>query len=156
MGGLNVCQQVGFGVEKGGVAGGEGGWDVYYSLVAAASEKEVGVFLLNDEWAVDEGVDVFEELEAVRVCEAVFEGVARVAPDVFVGLGFDSLCEQGEGKRLEHGVSAGEGDVAEVLVDDSFHDVVDGHERTVVDVPALWVVASWAGVAAPGAVYGGT
>ena len=27
----------------------------------------VGVFLLNDEWAVDEGVDVFEELEAVSV-----------------------------------------------------------------------------------------
>ena len=63
---------------------------MYNPLVGAASEVEVRITKISDEWTVYQGVDVWENLALTRICEDFFICKAGIAPDVLSGFLFDA------------------------------------------------------------------
>lgn len=93
-----------------GATGGEGCPYVEDALVGAASEAQGGVALRQDEWTVNQHVDVAEKFFVLGIGEQLLEGVACEAPHIHI-VGFQSL-EQGEQfvVRLLERITARQGD----------------------------------------------
>ena len=131
----------------GEVAGGEGGLDVDEALVAGAAEAEADVALLLDEGAVNEDVELADDVEQRWVLLYFFPCVAGVTPDVVAQLLLDAVDEGADALGLLQGVSATEGDGGLVIGDDA-HELVEGALFPTPWIPRGGVVASGAMVAA--------
>ncbi len=101
-----------------GLSSNKGFRDVNQSLVGGAAEGETEipqaghVFAINQN--VGDGEEVFDGFVAGGHGEQLFEGVAAVGDDVEAE-GADLAAEEGQGRGLEEGLAAGEGDAADVF-----------------------------------------
>ena len=84
----------------------------------------------------------------------VFEAIARVAPDVLVGVFLDEAGKGSETFGMEHGVSSGEGYI-HVGINNEAEQFFHGHGFTALVVPRLGIVATGTMVFAPRAVERG-
>ena len=124
------------------------------ALVGATAEEEVGVALFQDEGAVHQDVQVRKKLREMGRCLDLFQGEAGPAPDGLGSLFLDATGQFGEGLDLVEGIAAGEGDVAHVIGLDQGQKVVHLHPSARIEIPALGVVAAFAGMLAPCTVNG--
>ena len=95
----------------------QGGGNVDEALVAGAAELQCEVALLVNELAVDEYIDIAEQLVHSRVAQGLqfLERIARVAPDVQTAR-MHGLCEAGERRGLGEGLAPRERDTTEQRV----------------------------------------
>ena len=81
---------------------GKGGGDIYYPLVLRTSELQGEIPLGKDEPAVDEDVDLLQDLIGKRSAAAhllivhLFKGKAREHPDILKGISLPNMLYQGE------------------------------------------------------------
>lgn len=128
------------------------------TLVAAASEVEVGGVERLDERPVDQGVDIGQQRGQGGGGLDFFKRVAGVAPHVEPGLLFDAAQQGQEFFRMAEGVASRESDAVEqgIGVDfpDDFVNLFVGQWRAGLRIPALRVVAARAAMIASGQING--
>ena len=124
------------------------------ALVGAAAEQQVRVPLLQDEGAVHQDVQVGEHLREVGIGLNLFQREAGPAPDGFGGLLLDAPGQFREGLHLVERISAGKGDVREVIGLYNFQQLFYVHLFAALEIPALGVVAALAGVLASRTING--
>ncbi len=127
-----------------------------YALIGAASEKEAGIPLLQNEWAVYKNVYVGQHPGHFFAGQDFLVGEARPAPYCLVGILLYKLGQKGEGLCLIEGVSAGEGDVAHLVFQHNLQQFLYAHPLAVINIPGLGIVAAGAMMVAAGTVNGGT
>lgn len=139
------------------MCGGQRTAHVDKTLVRRASEQKGDIPLGKYERAVDEYVDKGKKFvkylfgNLVYAVAQLLEGKPRVAPDIQAGF-LDGTCQRNDCLGLVYGVSSGKSDVV-LVVEDSLHDLVDGHVLSGLEVPRLLVVTPRATVAASGKIY---
>ena len=124
------------------------------TLVGAAAEEEVGVPLLQDEGAVHQHVQVGEHLREVGIGLNLFQREAGPAPDGFGGLLLDAAGQLREGLHLIERISAGKGDVRQVVGLYNLQQLLYVHLFAALEIPALGVVAALAGMLASRTING--
>ena len=106
------------------------------------------------EWAVDEHVELFQQLTLFFVDEAFIDETC-IAPDVLVAVGVDGPGKFGETLCLLHRVASGEGDIGEGVGHDDTHQLCCRHLVPAVEVPRLGIMAARTLMPTPSAIDGG-
>ena len=125
------------------MAGGEGALDVDEALVAAAAKAKGYVALGLDEGAVNEDVELADDVEQDGVLLYFFPSVAREAPYVVAQLMLDAVDKGTGAVGLLQGIAAAQGD-GRLVVGDDLHQFVKSALFPTLEVPGGGVVTSQA------------
>ena len=125
---------------QGELACGEGALDVNEALVAAAAETEGDVTLGLQERAVNEDVELSNDIEQCRVLLNLLPGEAGIAPHVVTQILLDAVDEGTGAVGLQQGVAATQGD-GSLIIGDDLHQFIKGTLFPTLEIPRIGIMA---------------
>jgi hypothetical protein len=109
--------------------------EMYDALVRTAAERQIRISEPSHKRAINQCVDIWENLFKMRIRQNLFMGETSVAPDILSRLFLDTSCKFGKTINLIERVTSRESYVSKLILLDDVKKFLNSHLISPFEIP---------------------